>query len=113
MAQDAATETVAADNDVDTTGKEQVRRPARRKPPVKAVKAVKPARGKGFLVVRARPWAKVTVDNVVAGTTPLPALSLKAGRHRVRLEHEGIIKNRVVEIVANTTATVQVDMREP
>ena len=109
----AATETVAADNDVDTTGKEQVRRPARRKPPVKAVKAVKPARGKGFLVVRARPWAKVTVDNVVAGTTPLPALSLKAGRHRVRLEHEGIIKNRVVEIVANTTATVQVDMREP
>jgi serine/threonine-protein kinase len=68
--------------------------------------------GEGFLVVQARPWAKIAVDNLGIGTTPLPALPLPAGRHRVRLEHQGIVKFQVVDVEAHKTTTIQIDMRE-
>jgi eukaryotic-like serine/threonine-protein kinase len=84
-------------------------RPRRRRPPrLRSPSAV----GEGFLVVQARPWAKVAIDNLGIGTTPLPALPLPAGRHRVRLEHQGIVKFQVVEVEAHKTTTIQVDMRE-
>ena len=41
--------------------------------------------GRGRLVVRVRPWAKVAVDGKDVGVTPIPALSLWEGRHSVRL----------------------------
>jgi serine/threonine-protein kinase len=80
------------------------RRPPRVKQP--------PAVGEGFLVVRARPWAKVFIDGLGLGTTPLPALPLPSGKHRLKLEHEGIVKYHVVTVEAGKTATVQIDMRE-
>jgi len=86
-----------------------VERSRRRRPPrLRAPGAV----GEGFLVVQARPWAKIAIDNLGIGTTPLPALPLPAGRHRVRLEHQGIVKFQVVEVEAQKTTTIQVDMRE-
>ena len=86
-----------------------VERPRRRRPPrIRAPVAV----GEGFLVVQARPWAKIAVDTLGIGTTPLPALPLPAGRHRVRLEHNGIVKFQTVEVEAQKTTTIQIDMRE-
>jgi serine/threonine-protein kinase len=86
-----------------------VERPRRRRPPrIRAPVAV----GEGFLVVQARPWAKIAIDSLGIGTTPLPALPLPAGRHRVRLEHNGIVKFQVVEVEAQRTTTIQIDMRE-
>jgi serine/threonine-protein kinase len=80
------------------------RRPHRQRPPA--------AVGEGYLVVQARPWARVAIDNLGIGTTPLPALSLPVGRHRVRLEYQGVVKLQVVEVEAHKTTTIQVDMRE-
>ena len=86
-----------------------VERPRRRRPPrIRAPVAV----GEGFLVVQARPWAKIAVDSLGIGTTPLPALPLPAGLHRVRLEHNGIVKFQTVEVEAQKTTTIQIDMRE-
>lgn len=81
------------------------RRPAR----IKQSAAV----GEGFLVVRARPWARVSVDGLGLGTTPLPALPLPAGKHRLKLEHDGIVKIQSIDVAPQKTTTIQVDMREP
>ncbi len=87
----------------------QARPKHRRRPPrVKQPAAV----GEGFLVVRARPWAKVFIDGLGLGTTPLPATPLPSGKHRLKLEHEGIVKYHVVTVEPGKTATVQIDMRE-
>ena len=64
-------------------------------------------------MVRVRPWAKVSVDSVPVGTTPIPVLSLPAGRHRVRLEHDTLEKVQTVDIKAGQTTTLQIDMRAP
>jgi serine/threonine-protein kinase len=69
--------------------------------------------GEGFLVVRARPWARVSVDGLGLGTTPLPALPLPAGKHRLKLEHDGIVKIQSIDVADQKTTTIQVDMREP
>jgi hypothetical protein len=86
-----------------------VERPRRRRPSrLRAPVAV----GEGFLVVQARPWARIAVDGLGIGTTPLPALPLPAGHHRVRLEHNGNVKFQTVEVEAQKTTTIQIDMRE-
>jgi len=41
----------------------------------------------GFLQVGVVPWAEVTLDGRVLGTTPIDAFALPPGRHRVRLRH--------------------------
>jgi len=83
-------------------------------PPNKRKKKPKPQpQGEGHLVIRVRPWARVTIDGLGIGTTPLPALPIGAGKHRLRLEHQGVVKFMSVEVTANKTTTVQVDMREP
>ncbi|HEY1100165.1 MAG TPA: serine/threonine-protein kinase [Myxococcota bacterium] len=86
-----------------TTPTKKPKTPKKSKKPAAVV-----AKGRGFLVVQVRPWAKVSVDGTPMGTTPLPALSVSAGRHKVKLEHEGQVKTRTIDVSANTTATVQV-----
>jgi hypothetical protein len=41
----------------------------------------------GLLQVAVRPWAEVSVDGNVVGTTPLDRISLGPGVHRVRVRH--------------------------
>ena len=67
----------------------------------------------GFLVVRARPWARISVDGVGIGTTPMPAVALSAGTHRLMLEHDGTKKRQTIAITSRQTTTIQVDMRVP
>ena len=67
----------------------------------------------GFLVVRARPWARISVDGVSIGTTPMPAVALSAGKHRLMLEHDGTKKRQTIAITSRQTTTIQVDMRNP
>ena len=66
--------------------------------------------GNGVLVVRVRPWAKITIDGVEIGITPQPAIPLPAGKHQLRLESGSKIKNLVVTIKAKETTTLQVNM---
>jgi eukaryotic-like serine/threonine-protein kinase len=46
--------------------------------------------GMGILQVYVRPWARVLVDGVEKGTTPLDNMRLKAGSHRVTLINDEI-----------------------
>lgn len=96
---------VVADAGPSGTPPSKRRRPARIKQPA--------AVGEGFLVVRARPWARVSVDGLGLGTTPLPALPLPAGKHRLKLEHDGIVKLQTIDVAPQKTTTIQVDMRAP
>src|SRR5207244_664041 len=43
--------------------------------------------GSGALLVRASPWAEVTIDGKPIGQTPLPAVTLLEGKHEVLLQH--------------------------
>lgn len=85
-------------------------RPRRRRPPPRLRSPA--ATGEGFLVVQARPWARVAIDGLGVGPTPLPAMPLPAGKHRVKLEHDGVVKFQTVDIEPQKTTTIQVDMRE-
>ena len=42
-----------------------------------------------MLQVIVHPWAEVTIDGTLVGTTPLDRISLSAGTHNVRLRHPG------------------------
>jgi serine/threonine protein kinase len=98
------------DDTVADAGPSGTQPPKRRRP----VRIKQPAAvGEGFLVVRARPWARVSVDGLGLGTTPLPALPLPAGKHRLKLEHDGIVKIQSIDVAPQKTTTIQVDMREP
>ena len=104
---DAGVADVDVDVDVDVA-------PAPRSTPRKRPKTPKAkAMANGFVLVKAKPWAKVSIDGIAEGTTPMPALPVSVGRHRVRLEHEKVVKTRVIDVVANKTTTIQIDMREP
>jgi serine/threonine-protein kinase len=48
--------------------------------------------GKGTLVVRAKPFAKVTVDGKSYGVTPIEPIALVEGSHRVILVYDGAAK---------------------
>jgi hypothetical protein len=63
-------------------------------------------------MLRARPWARVAIDGVHVGTTPLPAIGLPVGKHKLHLEHDALNKTLVVDIKANETTTLNVDMRD-
>lgn len=54
---------------------------------VESVPDVAPEPVSGTLVVAAEPWARVRIEGRDVGTTPLGALSLPAGRHRVTFEN--------------------------
>lgn len=46
-------------------------------------------KGKGWLSLNSNPWAEVTIDGKMVGSTPLRSHELTAGTHRVRLRVAG------------------------
>jgi serine/threonine-protein kinase len=67
-----------------------------------------PSSSPGFLRVAVVPWAEVTVDGRVVGTTPIDAFSLTPGRHRLRLRHPSyeVLEREVVVRPGETTRVV-------
>jgi serine/threonine-protein kinase len=70
-------------------------------------------RGTGLLQVGVKPWAEVTVDGIVMGTTPLDRLSLPAGVHTVQFRHPryGVVERKVT-IRPGETEHLVVDLAE-
>ncbi len=67
--------------------------PARVRPPVAARR---PGSGDpATLRIQVLPWGNVWVDDKAVGTTPLPPLRIKAGRHVLRAEHPALGSRRV------------------
>ncbi|HLA77037.1 MAG TPA: protein kinase [Vicinamibacteria bacterium] len=70
-----------------------------------------PAELTGSLLVAVKPWAEVTVDGELKGSTPLNAISLLAGAHQVRIKHPGYeILERQVLIRAGQQERLVVDL---
>jgi hypothetical protein len=64
----------------------------------------------GLLQVGVKPWAEVTVDGTLVGTTPLDKLSLPAGLHAVQLRHPSYeLLERKVTIRPGETEHLVVD----
>jgi serine/threonine protein kinase len=67
----------------------------------------------GTLRLRVVPWAEVSLDGRVLGTTPLSPVSLPPGRHTVRLQHPSYRPlNKRLIIRAGETFELDVDLRE-
>jgi serine/threonine-protein kinase len=65
----------------------------------------------GLLQVAVRPWAEVSVDGNVVGTTPLDRMSLRPGVHVVRVRHPAYEPvERSVTIRSGETAKLTVDL---
>jgi hypothetical protein len=65
----------------------------------------------GLLQVRVRPWAQVSVDEKVVGTTPFAPLHLKAGPHSLEFVHPDYKPvRRKVTLVAGETLKIELDM---
>ncbi len=56
--------------------------------------------GKAILSLDCKPWAKVFVDNVAIGTTPIANHELRAGSHTVRLVNGQLQATKTIKIVA-------------
>ena len=66
--------------------------------------------GPGLLRLVVRPWADIVIDGRPAGQTPLPPLSLTAGRHTVVLTNPAYAPiERQVEMRAGETLTLRID----
>jgi serine/threonine-protein kinase len=81
-------------------------------PPPTSPPPPSPAPEPGLLRVVVTPWAEVLVDGIPRGTTPLPWLSLPAGRHVIQVRHPGFEPlERTVTILSGETEVLQVDLR--
>jgi hypothetical protein len=71
-----------------------------------AYSAVREA-GQGYLRITASPWARIWIDGVPRGETPLSQpIALKEGSHTVRLEHDWYQPvERMVEIAEGPATT--------
>lgn len=69
--------------------------PPRRDPPPRMEISLAPAR----LYVSSRPWGQLYVDGQLVGNTPVAAVPISAGRHRIRLTREGFIPWEREEVV--------------
>jgi len=45
----------------------------------------------GSLFISSRPWGELSIDGTVVGDTPLRGVVLSAGRHHLRLTHDGFV----------------------
>jgi hypothetical protein len=70
------------------------------------------ALGAGSLVLRVRPWAKVTIGGKSYGTTPLDPVSLPAGRYTVTLSWNGKVKKLPATVKRGGRVTLKADMRK-
>jgi len=67
--------------------------------------------GSGMLQVIVHPWAEVTIDGTLVGTTPLDRISLSAGTHTVRLRHPGYeVVEREVTIQPGQTERLRINL---
>lgn len=89
------------------------RRGVRSAVPVKDGVADYAALPKGELVVRARPWADVTLGIEALGQTPITGVPLVAGTYKVELVWNDVKKVKSVKVAPGEKASLQVDMREP
>jgi hypothetical protein len=65
----------------------------------------------GSLRILVKPWADVYVDGRYAGQTPLGALRVPPGRHRIVLRHPQLgEKTSVVEVLKNRESMLEVEM---
>jgi serine/threonine protein kinase len=68
--------------------------------------------GPGMLQIAVQPWAEVTIDGQVVGTTPFDRISLAAGPHSVRLRHPAYeVLERRITIQPGQTEHLVVDLR--
>jgi hypothetical protein len=94
------------------TGDENVRATAARNPPLEpaapAVPAAPDSTGNtteaaglsGVLVLNAEPWAEVVVDGQALGRTPILALKVAVGSHRIVFQHPALGTRTVTRMVA-------------
>ncbi len=69
--------------------------PAEKEPAVQqATTPARRPRGKGFIDINVRPWARVKIDGIDRGTTPITRLPLRAGNHRVVLTNKALNYNK-------------------
>jgi protein kinase-like protein/PEGA domain-containing protein len=85
---------------------------SRPQPPRPARTALAPlASPPGYVNIYADPWASVSVDGKLLGSTPLPRVPLAAGVHRVRLENpKARPVERLVRIESGKTELLDVDL---
>jgi hypothetical protein len=66
----------------------------------------------GLLQLVVKPWAEVSVDDQVVGTTPLQPVRLKPGTHTVRLTHPAYRPlQRKLTIEAGKTERLEIDWK--
>jgi serine/threonine-protein kinase len=67
----------------------------------------------GYLAVNCNPWAEVYVDNAKIDTTPVKDISLKPGKHLVKLvqpDYPPYVKT--IDIVSGRTSVINVNFKE-
>lgn len=76
--------------------------PAHRRPTPRVV--ARPNPPAGYLSINSSPWAELSVDGRVVGTTPQIRIRLTPGRHRLLLVREGFQTHSAwVDVVAGST----------
>jgi serine/threonine protein kinase len=66
------------------------------------------AKGTGCVAINVKPWAYVSEKGKRLGQTPMPCLSLSAGKHTLTLENPVVGKSRTVDVVVTADETVRV-----
>lgn len=61
--------------------------------------------GGGLLTINARPWARVYLDDVYIGTTPVLKMAVSAGRRTIRLEHPTLGTRTIIKYIEPGTFT--------
>jgi hypothetical protein len=78
-------------------------------PPAAPTTAAKPAAGTGILTVNSQPaGARVLLDGVDAGQTPVRLDAVSAGRHTITLTTDTATVKRTVKIASGQTATLDI-----
>jgi hypothetical protein len=62
------------------------------------------------LLLRARPWAQVSLGSEALGQTPLAPVKVVPGRYTVTFTKEGVVVQRDVDVDGGGTVKVNVDM---
>ena len=75
-------------------------------------RAAPPADVEAKVTFKARPWASVTVDGKLVGTTPR-TVSLSPGQHTAVFKRGKLQVDRTFEVLPGTAQTVMVDMNGP
>jgi serine/threonine-protein kinase len=73
--------------------------------------APKPEAAPGTLQIVVRPWAEVSIDGAVVGTTPFRPVTLAPGSHTIALSHpEYKTLHRKVSVRSREVTRLEVDL---